>query len=125
MVRPEIDPSGTWSQSMADGGDESRTDRHIKVGWRLAGVGGETASMVLGGLVIGWGVSEFMGSRTWIVVGGVAGVLTGVMTLIRGSLKLNAEMDKESGVRRGGGGTGSGPASGIGDSGAPDGREEE
>ena len=85
---------------MAQGGDESRIDRHTKVGWRLAGVGGETASMVLGGLVIGWGISAFMDNRTWLIVGGIAGVLTGVMTLIRGSLKLNAEMDREAGVGR-------------------------
>ena len=83
---------------MTRNGGESPNERHTRVGWRLAGLAGETASMVLGGLVLGWGISQFMESRTWIVVGGVAGVVTGIMTLIRGSLKLNAEMDRDSGI---------------------------
>ena len=67
----------------------------------MAGLGMETASFVLGGVVIGWGAkSLFGGTDTWILVGGIAGILSGISQLIRGGLKLNRQLDQAAGLGR-------------------------
>ncbi|MCH2160657.1 MAG: hypothetical protein MK085_02165 [Phycisphaerales bacterium] len=83
---------------MSPRSSESRHDRDTRIGWRLAGLAGETVSHVLAGLVLGWGVSKLLDNETWILVGGLTGVVTGIAALVRGALKLNAQMDQMAGV---------------------------
>ena len=71
----------------------------MRIGWKMAGLGMETASFVLGGVVIGWGAKTlFGGTDTWILIGGIAGILSGISQLIRGGLKLNEQLDRAAGV---------------------------
>ena len=79
--------------------DSKHQEKEIRVGWKMAGLGGETASYVAAGLLLGWGFSEWFGSDVWLVVGGIAGTVTGMVALVRGALKLNKEMDRLAGVR--------------------------
>ncbi len=66
----------------------------------MAGLGMETASFVLGGVVIGWVIREATGGGdVWIVVGAVAGIASGISQLIRGGLKLNRQLDRAAGRR--------------------------
>lgn len=59
----------------------------------------ETASFVLGGVILGWGAKTlFGGDDTWIVIGAVAGIASGISQLIRGGLKLNRELDRAAGI---------------------------
>ncbi len=70
--------------------EERRIDR---IGWRLAGVGGEFASHVLAGVLIGLGIDWYFGVRPWGILGGAsAGLAVGMLQFIRQSLKLNREM---------------------------------
>lgn len=73
------------------GGDDVET----RIGWRMAGLGMETASFVLGGVVLGWVIREtFGGGDVWIILGAVAGIASGISQLIRGGLKLNRQLDR-------------------------------
>jgi F0F1-type ATP synthase assembly protein I len=81
------------------GGDDVET----RIGWRMAGLGMETASFVLGGVVLGWVIREaFGGGDVWIVVGAVAGIASGISQLIRGGLKLNRQLDRAAERRNAG-----------------------
>ena len=85
------------------GGDDVET----RIGWRMAGLGMETASFVLGGVVLGWIIREvFGGGDVWIIVGAVAGIASGISQLIRGGLKLNRQLDRAAGRRDAGPGSG-------------------
>ena len=79
--------------------DKHRQEKEIRVGWRMAGLGGETASHVAAGLLLGWGFSEWLGNDVWLVVGGIVGTVTGLVALVRGSLKLNKKLDALAGVK--------------------------
>ena len=86
------------------GGDDVET----RIGWRMAGLGMETASFVLGGVVIGWVIREAGGGGDfWIIVGAAAGIASGISQLIRGGLKLNRQLDRAAGRRDAGTGSGS------------------
>ncbi|MCA9290574.1 MAG: AtpZ/AtpI family protein [Phycisphaerales bacterium] len=55
--------------------------------WRLSGMGLELASHVVAGLLIGWGIDHFAGTgRLWLIIGTVAGVVTGMASFIRGAM---------------------------------------
>ncbi len=83
-------------------------DAETRIGWRMAGLGMETASFVLGGVVLGWVIREtFGGGDVWIIVGAVAGIASGISQLIRGGLKLNRQLDRAAGRARGSGRSGS------------------
>ena len=79
--------------------DPSREDKEMRVGWRMAGLGGETASHVGAGLLLGWGFSEWLGNDVWLVVGGIVGTVTGLVVMVRGALKLNKQLDRLAGVK--------------------------
>ena len=73
----------------------------------MAGLGMETASFVLGGVVLGWIIREvFGGGDVWIIVGAVAGIASGISQLIRGGLKLNRQLDRAAERRNTGPGSG-------------------
>lgn len=56
--------------------------------WRLAGMGMELASHVAGGALIGWLLDWLFSTKpTILIIGTVAGVLTGMTAFIRSALK--------------------------------------
>ena len=73
-----------------------RDAKTTRVGWRMAGLAGETASYVIAGALLGWGANLLFSLKWGILVGAVLGILCGMTNLIRGSLKLNAELDKQT-----------------------------
>ena len=67
----------------------------------MAGLGMETASFVIGGVILGYGARSLLGGGdTWILVGAIAGIASGISQLIRGGLKLNRQLDRAAGVGR-------------------------
>jgi len=88
--RPERDAAG------GPGGRSSRQrEDEVRTGWRMAGIGFEVASEVAAGALIGWGVDSIAGTgRRWTLIGAIAGIVVGLFSLIRGTLKLNRELDR-------------------------------
>ena len=82
------------------GNNEEQHEKTTRVGWRMAALGGETASYVLAGALLGWGVNVLFDLKWGIVIGAVLGILCGMMNLIRGSLRLNAQLDNQAQKRR-------------------------
>lgn len=83
---------------------DDKDDLHEKttrVGWRMAALGGETASYVLAGALLGWGIEVLFDLEWGILIGAVVGILCGIMNLIRGSLRLNAHLEEQARKRRG------------------------
>ncbi len=77
------------------GKSKSGEDVETRIGWRMAGIGMETASYVLGGVFLGWLVREgFGGGDGWIVGGGIVGIASGISQMIRSGLKLNRQLDR-------------------------------
>ena len=70
-------------------------DKASKIGWKMAGLAGETASHVGAGLLLGWGLAGLLNNPVWIAVGGIIGIVTGMASLIRGALKLNRQLDSQ------------------------------
>ncbi len=68
-------------------------DRETRVGWRMAGLGGETVSHVLAGGALGWLLDNWFDTDIWVGIGLIAGIATGLLALIRGSLKLYRSID--------------------------------
>ena len=76
------------------------TDRHIeaeiRIGWRMAGVGTEVAAQVAAGALLGWAFDAWQGTDpTGLLVGSIAGIVVGLWSLVRGSLKLNRLLDQQ------------------------------
>jgi F0F1-type ATP synthase assembly protein I len=78
----------------------SGDDVEARIGWRMAGIGMETASYVLGGVFLGWLAKEsFGGGDGWIVGGAIAGIASGISQMIRSGLKLNRQLDRATGKK--------------------------
>lgn len=77
----------------------SEGDDVTRIGWRMAGLGIETVSYVLGGLAAGWGIGRLLAhwgwpeSDLWIVGGAVLGMASGFSQLIRRGLRLNRQLE--------------------------------
>ena len=85
------------------GQSKSGEDVETRIGWRMAGIGMETASYVLGGVFLGWLAKEGLGGGDgWIVGGGIAGITSGISQMIRSGLKLNRQLDRAA-AKKGGG----------------------
>ncbi|MCH2143958.1 MAG: AtpZ/AtpI family protein [Phycisphaerales bacterium] len=74
-------------------GPGSNDDKETRVGWRMAGLGGETVSHVLAGGAIGWFLDNWFGTDIWLGIGFIAGIATGLLALIRGGIKLYRTID--------------------------------
>ncbi len=104
--------------------DRARENRERSIGWRMAGIGLQTSSEVIAGALLGMAFDWWRGQgNTGLLVGGIAGIVVGMTSLLRAAAKLNGEFDAAR--RAGGSGESGGPsAPGRGPSGAPeDGRD--
>ena len=73
----------------------SRERRENSIGWRMAGLGMQTSSEVVAGAGLGWVIDRWAGtSPTWLLVGGIAGIVVGLSTLIRGAMRANREFEE-------------------------------
>jgi F0F1-type ATP synthase assembly protein I len=71
-------------------------DVETRVGWRMAGLAGEVVSHVIAGGLLGWGLESWLGSEYWILVGLLVGIATGLLTMIRGALRVYGQLDGPS-----------------------------
>ena len=90
-------------------------DLETKVGWRMAALGSETVSHVLAGGLLGWILDKWFGTDFLMMYGAIAGIATGIVALIRGSLKMNRRLDEELAARRTGPAGAAGGATGGAD----------
>ena len=80
------------------------TEGEIRVGWRMGGLGMEVATQVGAGALLGWLFDRWRGTApTGLLVGAVIGIVVALWSLIRGGLKLNRDLDRETARRRSGG----------------------
>lgn len=70
------------------------------MGFRMMGIGFEAVSQVVAGLLLGWLWDHWRGTKIGIIVGGAAGVLVGVFSLVKSAWKLNAELDRSAAKRK-------------------------
>lgn len=77
------------------GGPDSnrRQAAEVRVGWKMAGISMEVASMVVAGAMLGWGAQAIWGWRHSILTGALVGLAVGLWTLIKSALKLNQQLD--------------------------------
>jgi F0F1-type ATP synthase assembly protein I len=75
--------------------NESRDAQETRIGWRMAGIGMTVASEVAAGTLLGWLFDKWRGHGTvGVLIGAVAGIAVGLMSLIRNSMILSAELDR-------------------------------
>ena len=78
------------------------TEGESRVGWRMGGLGMEVASQVGAGALLGWLFDRWRGTApTGLLVGAAIGIVIGLWSLIKGALKLNRALDRETPRRRG------------------------
>jgi F0F1-type ATP synthase assembly protein I len=70
-----------------------RTEAEIRVGWKMAAIGMEVAAQVAGGALLGWAVDAVFGTTWGVLTGAIVGLAVGMWTLIKGSLKLNKQLE--------------------------------
>lgn len=59
----------------------------------MAAIGMEVASQVAGGALLGWLVDSLAGTSRWLLIGAIVGLIVGMWTLIKQSLKLNTQLE--------------------------------
>ncbi len=85
---------GTESGGPARRGDP---DAEIRVWWKMGGLGMEVAGQVAAGAVLGWLYDRWRGTgTTGLLVGSLTGIVVGLWSLIRGALKLNRALERQS-----------------------------
>ena len=63
----------------------------------MGGLGMEVAALVAAGAVLGWLYDRWRGTgTTGMLVGSVIGISVGLWSMIRGAIKLNRELDRQS-----------------------------
>ncbi len=68
----------------------------IRIGWKMGGLAFEVSAQVAAGALLGWGFDAWRGTApTGMLVGSITGILVGLWSLIRGSLKLNRLLDQQ------------------------------
>jgi F0F1-type ATP synthase assembly protein I len=86
--------TGTPKAQPENSGRAAAEAEEIRVGWRMAGLGMEVASQVAAGALLGWVFDRWRGQgSTGLLVGAIAGIAVGLLTLIRRSIKLNRDLD--------------------------------
>ncbi len=62
----------------------------------MGGIGMEVVSQVAAGALLGWIFDRWRGTApTGLLIGSVIGIIVGMWSLIRGSLKLNRELERQ------------------------------
>ncbi len=75
----------------------AESDAEIRVGWKMGGLGMEVAAQVAAGAVLGWLFDKWRGTgTTGLLVGSLVGIAVGLWSMIRGALKLNRELERQS-----------------------------
>ncbi len=76
---------------------QSESDAEIRVGWKMGGLGMEVAAQMAAGAGLGWLYDRWRGTgTTGMLVGSVIGISVGLWSMIRGAIKLNRELDRQS-----------------------------
>ncbi len=76
---------------------QTESDAEIRVGWKMGGLGMEVAAQVAAGAVLGWLYDRWRGTgTTGMLVGSLIGITVGLGNMIRGALKLNRELERQS-----------------------------
>jgi len=61
----------------------------------MAGLGLEVGAQAMGGALLGWLYDQWQGSgNIGVIVGAGVGIVTGLLSLVRGGLKLNRQLDE-------------------------------
>jgi len=93
-------PGGSPGQ-MRSAAERSEDEAEVSIGWKLAGLGFQTASEVGAGALLGWLADRWLNSAPkGLLIGSVAGIAVGLWSLIRGALRLNRQLDAISVARR-------------------------
>ncbi len=80
---------------MAEQPESDHREQEYRVGWKMAGLGLEVSTHVLAGALLGWLFDKWQGTAPkGVTYGAIAGIVFGMWTLVRGALKLNAQLDK-------------------------------
>jgi F0F1-type ATP synthase assembly protein I len=67
----------------------------------MGGLGMEVATQVGAGALLGWLFDRWRGTApTGLLVGAAIGIVVGLWSLIKGALKLNRALDRETSRRR-------------------------
>lgn len=77
-----------------------KESEEVRVGFRMLGLGFEVMSEVGAGLLAGWLVGRWTGWTWALPVGGIAGIVVGVTTMVREAWRLNAQLDRPSAAAR-------------------------
>lgn len=68
---------------MSDGSDQRSSEERRQLGIQMAALGLEFSSAVIGGLILGYYLDEWLGTKPWMVlVGTFAGLGTAVIRMI-------------------------------------------
>lgn len=63
----------------------------------MGGLGMEVVAQVAAGALVGWVIDWWRGTgSTGLLVGSLVGIAVGLWSLIRGALKLNRELERQS-----------------------------
>ena len=74
-------------------GKKTEDDVETRVGWRMAGLATEVVSHVIAGGLLGWLLDSWLCSKNWVMIGLLAGIATGLLSLIRGAMRLHRQLD--------------------------------
>ena len=75
-------------------------DEQIRIGWQMAGLGFEVATMVIGAAALGWLFDRWRGTApNGILIASLVGIVVALTTLVRGTLRLNRRLEALSPTR--------------------------
>ena len=74
---------------------ESDLEGETRLGFRMGAIGMEVVSQVAAGALLGWFFDKWRGTApTGLLIGSVIGIIVGMWSLLRSSLKLNRELER-------------------------------
>ena len=83
-----------------NGRSSNSEDQNVQVGWRMAGLASETISYVIAGGLLGWLADRGFETDFWLPTGFIVGIVTGIGVLLRGALKMNQALDRQTSQKR-------------------------